>query len=726
MKIMMVTSSFDIGGAETHILELSRELYKMKNELCIVSDGGDYTKELERENIRHYSLPLNSKNPKKLICAYRGLIKILKEEKFDVIHAHARLPAFICSIVSKKLSIPFVTTSHWVFSLKQPQKTLTRWGEKCLAVSADIKNYLIDNYKVFPENIKVTVNGIDTMKFNKADIPVYKNKIIHVSRLDYGRAKTAFTLIDIAPKIAEISKDITIDIVGGGNCEEEIREKADKVNKICERKIIHIHGKRTDIDVFLSENSGIFVGVSRAALEAMSCSYPVILSGDEGYEGIFDAKNSEKAVLSNFCCRSSEPLNNKTLFEDICELLTKPEKCKRLGKANRKFIENQYSVKRMAQDALSLYESVVKIPDSPAVVICGYYGYGNIGDEATLKETIKELRRQRISEITVLSKSPKRTMKKFGIYAIHRYNFLKIRKAIKKCDCFLLGGGNLLQNQTSNRSLYYYGSMLKYAKKTGARCFCYSCGIGELHEKKALNFVKEVLACCEKVIVRTKNDAKFIKEISENTPVSIACDIVFLYKDYDNSYLSYKFSYLKDKKYAVFALREPRKERKRFINDFSLAIKKLYKEYNIFPVFITMHKKKDEKITRDILNASGIGVLQEAVCASDVVYLLKNSAFASGMRMHLMVFSILAKVPFISISYDTKCSDIYSEIRSSAKNREFNSDFIFREIKAPYTFKEYSDFMNSDFDRKYIEKISDNIMENLNKIRLNIEKKDFI
>ena len=60
-----------------------------------------------------------------------------------------------------------MTTAHLDFSVIFPYRKLTNWGERVLAVSEDIKDYLLKNYKsVKEENIRITVNAIDTERFS--------------------------------------------------------------------------------------------------------------------------------------------------------------------------------------------------------------------------------------------------------------------------------------------------------------------------------------------------------------------------------------------------------------------------------------------------------------------------------------------------------------------------------------------------------------------------------
>jgi hypothetical protein len=87
---------------------------------------------------------------------------IIIDELRDIVEALAGIPAFLCSALSKSMGFPFVTTAHAIFETGGGLKYLSRWGLKTLAISDDIRDYLIRDYNVSPGNITVTVNGIDT------------------------------------------------------------------------------------------------------------------------------------------------------------------------------------------------------------------------------------------------------------------------------------------------------------------------------------------------------------------------------------------------------------------------------------------------------------------------------------------------------------------------------------------------------------------------------------
>ena len=161
-KILMVTMALGIGGAETHIVELSKELSRRGYEVIIASNGGIYVEEIRRYGIRHSEMPMNSRDTASMIRSYRLLKKLILEEKPDLVHAHARIPAFIAGLVRKSVDFPFVTSAHGVFDTTGILKYVSNWGDRTIAVSEDIKAYLREKYHVPSQNIKVTINGIDT------------------------------------------------------------------------------------------------------------------------------------------------------------------------------------------------------------------------------------------------------------------------------------------------------------------------------------------------------------------------------------------------------------------------------------------------------------------------------------------------------------------------------------------------------------------------------------
>ncbi len=365
MKILMLTAAMDIGGAETHILELSGELARRGHSVTVASNGGVYVKELEASGVRHIDVPLHTKDPRSMMKAKKMLISHMKYEEYDVVHAHARIPGFIGAAAAKKCGVPFVTTFHGVYDPVWYLRLLTRVGKYTLAVSEDVREYLMKYYGVPYENIALTVNGIDTDKFDRdtsaeAAVPEMAegDSIVCVTRLDRDPAYHVFRMIEAMPDIAEKHPDAKLIVVGGGDVLEEIEGLASSVNEKMRDVRIVVTGPRTDIAQIL-KRAKIFVGVSRAAMEAMATRVPVVLSGAQGHLGIYTPELEETAVSTNFCFRDRDVADSETLSKAVTELLScSDEKLREMGEYCREVVMRLYSVGRMADDAEALYARI--------------------------------------------------------------------------------------------------------------------------------------------------------------------------------------------------------------------------------------------------------------------------------------------------------------------------------------------------------------------------------
>ena len=231
MKILMATMGLDIGGAETHIVELAKELKAEGHDVAIASNGGVYVPEIKAAGIRHYSVPMHRRDAGCMLRSRKLLKEIIRTERPDVVHAHARIPAFLCGTLQRTMKFPFVTTAHWVFTTKGGLRYLTNWGQRTVAVSDDIKAYLIREYGVPEEHISVTINGIDTEKFSpqtsgqsvveEFGLDRSRPVVSYVSRMDEDRALVARQLIQIAEELDRAVRMLatarTIDIYGVEN-----------------------------------------------------------------------------------------------------------------------------------------------------------------------------------------------------------------------------------------------------------------------------------------------------------------------------------------------------------------------------------------------------------------------------------------------------------------------------------------------------------------------------
>ena len=698
MRILMATMKLDIGGAETHIVELSKELKRRGEDIYVVSNGGAYVKEIEDAGIKHFKVGLHSKSPKALFKAYRELKTIILENKIDVVHAHARIPGFLCGILSRRYKLRFVTTAHWVFTTKFPFKLLTNWGKRSLAVSDDIKNYLIDNYKFEEDNIRVTINGIDTKKFSDSvgysdvakEFGFGENKIrvVYVSRMDTDRSLAAHKLIEATPSLFAEIPQLEVVIVGGGDDYLNIKNEAESVNQRIGKRVIITTGPRVDINKFVAAGD-IFVGVSRAALEAMACKKPSIIAGNEGYIGIFDKDKFEVALDTNFCCRGCEETQTDRLAGDILQLI-KPgmeEKRKELGEYSAKIVEKHYSVKTMADDAVKMYVSIIKDRKineismdeyeeiekylahgnsrrDTDVMISGYYGFRNSGDDSILAAIISDLREKCPNlSIAVLSKTPEETKRIYNVQSFNRFNFIKIIKKLRKTKLLISGGGSLIQDVTSSKSLYYYLSIIRIAKKCGARVMLYANGIGPILKKKNWERTRKALENVDAVTLRDTNSFAEFERLGTKISAEITADPVFSMKSAEREEAVQRLKnegIEEEKKFFIIAVRKFKKNDTKLEEKTAQFAKYVYEKHGYIPVFLPMQICYDLEIAKrisDLLDIPNI-VLEKSFSSAVMLGIVGEAEFVLGMRLHTLIYALRMAVPVIALDYDPKVTAV--------------------------------------------------------------------
>lgn len=671
----------EIGGAETHIVELSRELKRRGHEVVVASNGGVFVEELNRNGIRHVKLPLHTKRLSSVIRSYLGLKKLIAEEKFDIVHAHARIPAFICGYICSKYKIRFITSAHWVFKVNFIWRRIADWGERSVAVSYDIKQYLIENYGVCSDNISVTINGIDTEKFStetdaSAFIKEYNlepsaRRVVCVSRIDRDRSLAPILLCKAAPELKKRFPELEIVIVGAGDDYERLRIAAAEANASSDKPFITLCGARTDINSAIASGE-IFVGVSRAALEAMAAEKPCVIAGNEGYIGIFDQNKLGIAFDTNFCCRGCEQTTSELLLRDVSALLeAKNETLAELGAYNRSVIMRRYSVNRMADDYMTAYEKLKPFhPDrNDGIILSGYYGYRNSGDDALLGVIVNSIRNELPDVgITALSKTPEQTSLQYGIDSVGRFNWHKIKKLMKHSKLFINGGGTLLTNSmTSTRSLWYYTSLMRTAKKQGLGVMLYANGVGPVEGDYGAKLAREALEECDLISLREELSRCEISKLGIKNPnVKVTADPAFMLTPCDGDWLKYllvREGFKPGSKYVCLALRLCEGLDRNFESEVLAACDEMRKRYGLIPVFAAMQRPADMELCRKLAKSAN-GLFPSELTASELIGLMSACEFTVGMRLHSLIYSAVAGTPVIPISYDVKVDALVESLNN--------------------------------------------------------------
>lgn len=155
------------------------------------------------------------------------------------------------------------------------------------------------------------------------------------------------------------------------------------------------------------------------------------------------------------------------------------------------------------------------------VLISGYIGFQNFGDDIIFEQLVKYLKSKN-AYITAFSSNPKQTAMNYGVFSVQYNNFKEVIKQISKCDILFSGGGSLLQNRTSNRSLLYYLLIIFLAKLFGKKVVIFAQGIEGIKGFWQEAVTKFLLKKCNLITVRDKISQTVLRNWKINS--QLLCD----------------------------------------------------------------------------------------------------------------------------------------------------------------------------------------------------------
>lgn len=369
--ILLAAMALDLGGAETHVISLARELRRRGHKVVVASAGGRMVSMLEQVGIPHICVPMDSRSPLVLFQAYRRLRSLLAESDIGLVHAHARIPAWLASLALRGRPAPFVTTYHGVYNAGFPWRFLTTFGQRTIAVSDDVQRHLVGPLGCPPGQVRLIPNGFDTNLFRPGldispllaefGVSAAGPHVVHASRLDGEFANAALKLCEALPLLEQQVPGVQLWILGDGDRGAEVRRAAEEANRRAGRRAVVAAGLRLDIPLFFNL-ADVVVAVARTAIEAMSCGRAVVVAGQGGYRGILTPERLTEWSKANFTAREGgRPLDAAVMAADVASLLRPeagPERA-RMGDAGRQYVVDHLSIEAITSQILDVYAEVL-------------------------------------------------------------------------------------------------------------------------------------------------------------------------------------------------------------------------------------------------------------------------------------------------------------------------------------------------------------------------------
>ena len=303
------------------------------------------------------------------------------------------------------------------------------------------------------------------------------------------------------------------------------------------------------------------------------------------------------------------------------------------------------------------------------ILISGYYGFDNIGDESILRTLITSLR-EKIPDcrLTVLSHNPASTREKYGVEAVERMSPGAILRAVRRCDMLISGGGSLLQDVTSSKSIHYYLFIIRLAKLLGKKVFIYSQGIGPIDHAFNRRATARALKKADGIVVRDERSAKLLEQIGlPQERIVITADPVIRMKRPDRTVgreILARAGIKKDGRLTVgWAIREKNRD-STFVREITECIRWLRANYDAESVLIPFHYEEDREVCSVIAERTNGAAkcLSEKYLSEDMLSIIGNMDVLVGVRLHSMIYAAIMGVPIIGVSYDPKCTAFLNSV----------------------------------------------------------------
>lgn len=294
------------------------------------------------------------------------------------------------------------------------------------------------------------------------------------------------------------------------------------------------------------------------------------------------------------------------------------------------------------------------------IVVSGYYGSKNGGDEAMLAAMLQVLREE-ISDlsVTVISLNPEYTKRRHNVDAVPWLDIWTIIKRIRAADLLISGGGSLLQNVTSGRSLYYYLAIIFFALILGRKVMLYAQGIGPIRGTMAHKLMNSIVNRVDLITVRDRGSLEELARLNITRPkIYCTADPVLAIKpvplDIGKEILS-RHSITGKGKFIGVAIRHWI-DWENFRSELAKALDRLVDVSGAKIIFIPMKFPEDIKAAQDtaaLMKANG-AVLDDELSTREIVSLVGCMDVLIGVRLHALIFAGVMGVPMIGISYDPK------------------------------------------------------------------------
>jgi len=304
------------------------------------------------------------------------------------------------------------------------------------------------------------------------------------------------------------------------------------------------------------------------------------------------------------------------------------------------------------------------------VLVSGYYGFGNAGDEAILAGLVKGFRELAPEvELTVLSGDPAATESEHGVRGAPR-GLARAYRLARRCDLLISGGGGLLQDGTSWRSPLYYLGVMRLARAAGIPVACVGYGIGPLRRPLIRRLTSRALSRVDALAVRDRASEQTLRELGVDRAIEVTADLVFLLPEPTQEAVDLarrKAGLPSDQRPAAFVALRPLAvgaADSELAPRMAEAIGEGCDRVGLRPVLVPMQPTRDTAFAERIAQhmPCETHVVAPHMSACELLALTATCDQVIAMRLHALIFAAICGIPPTAISYDAKVDALMEQL----------------------------------------------------------------
>ena len=683
MKVMHLISGGDSGGAKTHVHMLLQNLSRTIDVTMVCFMEGPFAQEARELGIHTVVLPGHN-----LLKVRNQLKKMIIEGGYQIIHCHGARGNLMGSLLRKATGLPVVTTVHSDYRLDylgRPFSRITYGTINTIALRrldyrigvSDAMTDLLISRGFDPDKLFTIYNGIDfTPRTPALDRDAYwksvglkadENSVVVGIAARLNPVKDIATLVRGFALAHQECPNLRLLIAGDG---EQMGMLKDLVKQLGVNEQVCFAGWISDTDSFYN-------AIDINTLTSLSETFPYSLT--EGARAALPTVASRVGGVPYLIDHGIhgflfEAGNAEGLSRHLITLAKDPELRQHMGQRLYQRAKEDYSLESTLQRQLTIYETILRrqsrqVGPRDGALVCGAYGRGNAGDDAILEAIVAELRQiDPDLPIWVLSRRPNETRLTYRVNSIYTFAFPRFLRRMSKTHLYINGGGSLMQDVTSHRSLWFYLFTISWAKRLGNKVMMYGCGIGPIHSPANRRRASKVLQkSVDAITLRDTHSKAELDDMGVTNPeIILSADPTVILPAapapvVDGILESQGID--PNGKYIGFSLRPwPGFEAKAPI--FAAAADYAYEKYGLTPVFLPIERRLDVDAAR--LAAKHMKaphhILTYTGSSDHTIGLFARMQAVLSMRLHALVFSAGQGVPLVGVVYDQKISSFLSYI----------------------------------------------------------------